>query len=122
MAKILLEGMQFYAYHGHFAEEQKVGTKFELSLSIEVDIERASQTDNLDDTLNYLSVYQLIKEEMEINSHLIEHVAKRICKKLLSVFPQIENIELKLSKLNPPLGGQVERVSILLQERRSDNP
>jgi dihydroneopterin aldolase len=118
MSKIVLENMQFYAYHGHFKEEQLVGTNFEISLTIDVDTTLASKTDNLDDALNYQELYLLVKDEMAINSKLIEHVGNRIVKKVLDTFPQIKEIQLKLSKLNPPLGGQIEKVSIEMQEKR----
>ncbi|MDR1679124.1 MAG: dihydroneopterin aldolase [Prevotellaceae bacterium] len=112
MAKIILEKMQFYAHHGHFDEEQTVGAHYELTLSFDLDISIPSQSDNLADTVNYQEVYMLIKEEMAIKSRLLEPVVQRILDKLLARFPQIRQANLRLSKLNPPLGGQLERVSI----------
>lgn len=118
MSKIILEKMQFYAYHGCFAEEQLVGTNFEITLAVEVDTTKASKTDALEDALNYQEIYTTVKAEMSIKSKLIEHVGQRIVDKLLNTYPQIQEVELSLSKLNPPLGGQLERVSIQLAERR----
>lgn len=119
MGKIILEKMKFYAYHGCFSEEQLVGTNYELTLGIELDTSKASKTDSLEDALNYQNVYHVVKKEMEIKSKLIEHVAQRIVDKLLNTYPQIEQVDLILSKLNPPLGGQIERVSIEMSEQRT---
>ena len=120
MSKIILEKMQFYAYHGCFAEEQLVGTNYEVTLAIEVDTTKASKTDALENALNYQEIFTVVKTEMGINSKLIEHVGQRIVDRLLNTFPQIQEIELSLSKLNPPLGGQIERVSIEIKERREN--
>jgi dihydroneopterin aldolase len=115
MAIITLERMQFYAYHGCFDEEQTVGANYEISLSMELDVAQASETDNLADTLNYQSVYHVVKKEMAIKSRLIEHVSERIGASVLAQFPQIRQLDLSFSKLNPPLGGQIERVTIARQ-------
>jgi dihydroneopterin aldolase len=73
-------------------------------------------TDDLDDTLNYAVVYEVVKREMEIPSNLIEHVAGRIMRALKTAFPQITAIDLKLSKLNPPIAGEVASASVILSE------
>lgn len=119
MSRIILEKMQFYAYHGCFAEEQLIGTNFEVTLTIEVDTTKASKTDTLEDALNYQEVFTVVKAEMGIKSKLIEHVAQRIVNKLLITFPQIKEVTLTLSKLNPPLGGQIERVSIEISKMKN---
>jgi dihydroneopterin aldolase len=114
MGKIILEKMQFYAYHGFFDEEQLVGANYELTLALDLDIALPGRTDELADTLNYQAVYDVVKEQMNIKSRLVEHVAQRIIDRLKAQYPQIQRVELSLSKLNPPLGGQVERVTIQL--------
>ncbi len=118
MATIAIEGMEFYSYHGHFEEESVIGTKFNLDLYIETDTTKAEKSDKLDDTVNYLAVYQTVKKEMETSSYLIEHVARRILDQLLSEFPSIDFAEIKFRKMNPPLGGQMESVSITLSAER----
>ena len=75
MSTISIEGMEFYAYHGHFAEEQIIGTWFVVDLFLKTDTTRAEQSDDLQDTVNYLEVYQTVKQEMQISSKLLEHVA-----------------------------------------------
>ncbi len=118
MSTIAIEGMEFYSYHGHFEEEAVIGTKFNLDLYIETDTQKAEKTDNLNDTVNYLAVYQVVKKEMEKPSYLIEHVARRILDAVMDAFASIESIELKFRKMNPPLGGQMESVSITLSAFR----
>lgn len=119
MGKITLNGMNFYAFHGCFAEEQAIGTHFRLDVSFVTDTERAQQTDNIADTVSYLDVYQTIRREMEIPSHLLEHVGERVCTALLSVFPAIERVDVRVSKLNPPLGGQLESVTVEVTKART---
>jgi dihydroneopterin aldolase len=118
MSKIILENMEFHAYHGCLEFEQKLGNTFLVSVSMELDTNQAGQTDTLEHTLNYQSVYDVVKREMEIPSKLIEHVAQRILDQIFVAFPQIQNLEVKLSKLNPPLGGKVEKVTIILNKCR----
>ena len=119
MGKITLNGMNFYAFHGCFAEEQAIGTHFRLDVSFVTDTERAQQTDNIADTVSYLDVYQTIRREMEIPSHLLEHVGERVCTALLSGFPTIERVDVRVSKLNPPLGGQLESVTVEVTKART---
>ncbi len=114
MALIEIEGMEFFAYHGCFAEEQVIGTRFNVDLVLETDTCRAEESDNLHDTINYMTVYHVIKMEMETKSHLLEHVAHRILKSCIQKFHGIQYAEVKISKLNPPLGGKIDRVSVTL--------
>lgn len=114
MARIEIEGMEFYAYHGHFKEEQVVGNKFIVNVSIETDVTRAAQTDHLADALDYQKVYSLIKTEMQITSHLLEHICQRILDRLYTEFDQIEQVTVKVSKMNPPMGGQIDKVSLTM--------
>lgn len=114
MAVIEINNMKFYAHHGCYELEQKVGTYFTVSLRFTYDAEDAIIADDVTKTVNYLSVYETIKNEMEKPSHLIENVAHRIKTTVLKAFPQITDAEIKLCKLNPPLGGQVEQVCVIL--------
>lgn len=113
---IELENMEFYAFHGHYEEEQVVGNRFRVDLSFDVDGERAALTDELATTVSYLDVYQCVREQMEIKSHLLEHVSRRIAEALKERFPAILALRLKVSKMAPPLGGQVEKVSVIIKD------
>ena len=115
MGLIQLENMEFYAYHGHYKEEQIVGSKFLVSLSIRTDLSKATATDNLKDTVNYHKAYIVVKEEMKKKSNLIENTASRILDALYENFPAITYAAVKISKLNPPVGGKVDCVSVTLE-------
>ena len=106
--------MKFYAYHGVLEQERRVGNTFVVDLTLTAPLEKAVQSDQLEDTSNYAEVYELTKQEMNIPSQLLEHVAGRICRALRHHFPQIEQIEIRVSKLNPPFGGDVHSASVLL--------
>lgn len=114
MSTISIEGMEFFAYHGCFDEEQLIGTKFIVDLYFEVDTEEAELSDDLSKTINYQSVFLIVKEEMQQKSKLLEHIGRRILNRLKSEYPKIESATLKISKLNPPLGGKIENVSVTL--------
>lgn len=113
---IELKGMRFYAYHGVFEQETILGNQFEVNLRMEVDLSTACETDQLEDTVSYAEIYDLIKLEMMIPSKLLEHVAWRIHRKIKERFPQITQIEVRLSKKNPPVEGEVESAEIILCE------
>jgi len=115
MGIIEIEGMEFYAYHGHFAAEQVVGNRFIVDLRIETDCSEAAKSDDLSDALDYQIAYWIVKEEMQIKSHLLEHVVGRILDRFTREFTSIENIKIKISKLNPPMGGQIEKVSVTME-------
>ena len=112
MGRISINGMRFYAHHGCFEQERAIGTHFCVDLQMEVDTSRAEVSDNIVDTVNYLEVYQVVKREMEQPSHLLEHVAHRIGEAVHAEFPDTMSVVVKVSKLNPPLGGQMESVSV----------
>ncbi len=112
MDTISLEGMEFYAYHGCFAEEQAIGTRFTVDVSVEADLSRAAASDAIADTINYQEVYNLVRAEMEKPSHLLEHVAGRIVGALTQKMEQAARVTVRVAKLNPPLGGQVKASSV----------
>ena len=114
MGLIHIENMEFYAYHGHFKEEQIVGNRFLVDLSIETDMQMPAKSDDLNDALNYQMAYNVVKEEMQEKSHLLEHIAGRILDGLYDNFDTIKRAEVKVSKMNPPMGGKMERVSVTL--------
>ena len=108
--------MKFHAYHGCLDFEKRDGNTFLVNLIMELDNEKAEISDKLEDTLNYQEVYDVVKHEMEIPSNLIEHAARRIFDALIENFPQILHLNLRLSKLNPPLGGDVKSVSVEIRK------
>lgn len=114
MAVIKVSGMDFFAYHGCFTEESIIGTRFRVDLIVTVDTTQAEISDNLHHTVNYLSLFETVKHEMAIRSNLLENVAHRIIKAISDRFPTVSNIEVTVAKLNPPLGGKINEVSVTL--------
>ncbi len=115
MGKIHIESMEFYAFHGHYREEQIVGNKFLVDLTIDTDMQVPSESDNLKDAVNYQRAYQIVKAEMEKKSHLLEHIAGRIVDSLYKELKGINKIKVKVSKINPPMGGKIGSVSVEME-------
>ncbi|MCS6818547.1 MAG: dihydroneopterin aldolase [Chitinophagales bacterium] len=107
---IAIEGMQFYAHHGYHKEEQILGGKYTVDIYITADLTEAAQNDDLQKTINYEKVYAITRGEMEKHSKLVEHVCQRIASAVKNNFPQIEKLRVRVSKFQPPLKGNVERV------------
>ena len=105
---IFIEGMEFYAHHGCFAEERTIGTWFKVDLYLYTDTLQAQLSDNLDATVNYAEVYNKVKEEMGVSSKLMEHVARRIADRIFRDYPGVEKLRIRLQKLNPPLGEKIK--------------
>jgi len=114
MGTIHIEDMEFYSFHGHFKEERIVGNRFLLDLTIETDMKTPSVTDNLTDAVNYQRIYEIVKQQMEIKSHLLEHIAGRILDALYNEMEGIKKATVKVSKMNPPMGGKIKSVSVIL--------
>ncbi len=114
MGIIEIEGMKFYAFHGHFESEQVVGNEFKVDLKIETNCNPAAGTDDLKDALNYQLAYEIVKTEMAQPSKLLENVAKRVLDGLYNQFPSISAATVRVSKMNPPMGGEIEKVSVTL--------
>ena len=112
MGVIRIEDMEFYAFHGHYNEEQIVGSHFMVDVTIETDTDRAGKSDELKDTLNYQAAYLIVKREMEKTSNLLEHIATRILDALYSELAGIRKATVRVSKLNPVMGGRIGRVSV----------
>ncbi len=111
---VFIKDARFHAFHGVMAQEQKVGSDFLVSLRLGYDISKAMQTDKVSDTLNYADVYQLIKIEMQKPSALLEHVAGRIARTIFKQYPEVESIDLTLTKQNPPMGANCQGAGVEL--------
>jgi len=114
MGLIQIENMEFYSFHGHFKEERIVGNKFLVDMTIETDMKIPAESDNLKDAINYQRVYEIVKQQMELKSHLLEHIAGRILDAIYTEMKGINKVTVKVSKLNPPMGGKIGSVSIIL--------
>ena len=107
MATIALEGMQFYAYHGFYEEEQIIGNYYLVDIEVQAPIGKAGKSDILADTLNYETLYLIVEKEMQKPAKLLEAVIERIIQAVTFQFPNVEAISVTLKKKNPPLDGLV---------------
>lgn len=107
--------MRFYAYHGCFEEEQKIGTHFTVDVTLTYDAEAAVMHDDVEKSVNYQLVYKTIQRVMEKPQHLIETVADRIVRTIRQDFPQVMHVTVKVCKLNPPLDGKTEYVAVQME-------
>lgn len=112
---IEVKGIQCYAFHGCMPEEKKTGGKFSVDVIIHYNYEKAADTDDLKHTVDYCVIYQIVQQEMAIPSKLIETVAKRIAQVCKAHYPLSEKIQVKVSKLSPPIHGLVECVSVVYE-------
>ncbi len=118
MGTIKLRNIRVYAYHGCLIEEGKIGSDYSVDLEIKTDLRVSSFSDDLKDTVDYVLLNQIVVDQMAIRSHLLEHVARRIVDEALKQAPSISKIKVAVSKINPPIGGDVEAVTIEIEEYR----
>lgn len=111
-SKIYLRNVRFHAFHGVLPQEGIVGNDYLVNLVLDYDFSSAMQTDELQGTLNYAEVYQKVREEMAVPSKLLEHVAGRIAHRLFSDFPEIQKLQLSITKVNPPMGADSDGAGV----------
>ena len=119
MGIIKLKNIRTYSYHGCLIEESKIGSDYRVDLEVKTDLEKSAVSDDLNDTVDYVLLNRIVVEEMAIRSNLLEQVAQRIIKRSFNEAPSITYIKLAVSKLNPPIGGDVEAVTIEMEEYRT---
>ncbi|MCF6181431.1 dihydroneopterin aldolase [Lutibacter sp.] len=119
MGVIKIRNIRIYAYHGCLIEEGKIGSDYRVDLKVKADLSKSAQTDNLSDTVDYVHLNKIVKNEMAIRSKLLEEVAKRILDKILEEIPIVKKATVAISKLNPPIGGNVAMVTIEMSKKRN---
>lgn len=119
MGIIKLKKIRTFSYHGCLIEESKIGSDYTVDLEIKTDLRKSSQTDELEDTVDYVLLNKIVVEEMAIRSKLLERVAQRIIERIFNEIPSVSRIIVAVSKLNPPIGGDVEAVTIEMEEYRN---
>ena len=111
---IEVNGLRFHSYHGCMAEETTIGGEYRVDIKLGVDMRESGESDKLEDTIDYCAVQQIAEREMAIPSKLIEHIGRRIVKSLRRELKLVKSIELKLTKLSPPLEGDCESVAVVM--------
>lgn len=119
MGIIRLTNIRVFTNHGCLIEEAKIGSEYRVDLQIKADLRKSADTDELSDTVDYVHLNRIVVEEMAIRSKLLEHVAKRIVVRIFNELPMVSSILLEVSKINPPIGGDVQQVTIVMEEFRA---
>ncbi|MFM7017433.1 dihydroneopterin aldolase [Flavobacterium sp.] len=119
MGIIKLQNIRTFSFHGCLEEEAKIGSDYRVDLEIKTDLRKSALSDDLNDTVDYVLLNRIVVEEMAIRSKLLEHVANRIIVRIFKEVASVSRINLSVSKLNPPIGGDVEAVTIEMEEYRS---
>ena len=119
MGTIKLKNIRTFSYHGCLVEEGKIGSDYSVNLEVKTDLRKSCISDDLTDTVDYVLLNQIVVEEMAIRSDLLEHVAYRIIIRIFAEAPSVSRIKIGVSKLNPPIGGDVEAVTIEMEEYRT---
>ena len=112
---IRLERMEFRAYHGCYELERKVGNRFTVDLEITTELGDVAAEDDVTLAVNYLTVYEIVREQMGRTQHTIERAAANVIEAVRAAFPRIERVRCTVAKLAPPLGGKLDRVSVTLE-------
>ena len=118
MGIIKLTNIQVYAYHGCLVEEGKIGSDYRVDLSVKANLQPSAASDNLKETVDYVHLNRIVKEEMAIRSKLLEHVAKRILNRIFNEIAIADEATVEVSKINPPIGGNVQQVTIEMTHKR----
>lgn len=117
MGQIALEGLEFFAFHGYYDEEQKIGNKYGVDIYLKTNLYAAGASDKLAETVDYEIIYRLVLAEMQQPARLLEHLAHRILDRVLGELPQVQRCRVSISKFNPPLGGICHRARVTLSRR-----
>ena len=118
MGIIQVNNIKLYGYHGCLEEEAKIGSEYRVDVSIKADLKKSATTDELEHTVDYVHLNHIVKEEMAIRSKLLEEVAQRILNRFFKELRMIKKATVSVSKINPPIGGNVEEVVIILTKKR----
>ena len=116
--RVILEGLEFHAYHGVYPHERSSGNKFEVDVSVVTEINDSAFQDDLSGTINYEDLYDVVKTEMSKPSKLLERVGHSIAGKILLTFPEAVSVEISISKFNPPIGGVCRKAAVTINKSR----
>ena len=119
MGKIYLKNIRLYSYHGCMDEEEKIGSDYVVNLKVKTDLSASSKSDILADTVDYVSLHSIVKQEMAQRSKLLETVADRIINRVIKEHPAVVKVSVKVAKKNPPIGGNVEEVAVKRELKRT---
>ena len=111
---IFIDGLRLHAFHGVMEQERRVGADFLVDIRVQYNISKAIETDDVAHTLNYADLLQIVSQEMARPSSLLEHVAGHIVQAIFETYPSALAVDLKLTKLNPPMGADSDGAGVEL--------
>ncbi|MDA9128117.1 dihydroneopterin aldolase [Flavobacteriaceae bacterium] len=120
MGEIKLKDIRVYAHHGCLPEETIIGSDYLVQLHVGADLTSSALSDRLEETADYVLLHKIVEDQMKVPSKLLEHVALRINQTILKEVACVQWSEVTVSKMNPPIGGDVDRVSIILRSTRDN--
>ena len=120
MGVVKVKNIRVYAYHGCMVEEGKIGSEYRVDVAVKANLTPSANSDELADTVDYVHLNKIVKEEMALRAKLLEHVALRVMKRIFKEIPLVDKAKVSISKINPPIGGNVALVSVVLKKSRKD--
>ena len=111
MGLITVEGIRVFAYHGHLPEEAVLGGHFIVNVWVEADTTEVEKTDDLNDTVDYVKIIEIVKQQMAIRSNMIEHPAKRIVDAILPLH-KVQKVTVEVEKIQPPIDASFDKISV----------
>ena len=114
MGLITVEGIRVFAYHGHLPEEAKLGGHFMVNVWVTIDTSEVEKTDNLNDTVDYARIIDIVKKQMAIRSNMIEHPARRIVDAILT-FKKVQKVKVEVQKIAPPIDAAFDKISVTIK-------
>ncbi len=118
MGIIRVNNIRLYTNHGCLEEEAKIGSEYRVDVEVKADLQKSAKSDALIDTVDYVHLNYIVKEEMAIRSELLEHVAQRVLDRIFKEIQLVDEAEVSVAKINPPIGGNVSEVVIVLKDVR----
>jgi dihydroneopterin aldolase len=115
---VSLKGLEFFAYHGYYDEEQKMGNKYSVDVTVKANLKTAAVQDELSQTVNYEALYKIVIDKMQIRSRLLEHIGYEIIQSIFLEFSVVQWVEISIAKFNPPIGGVCKEARVTLTEKR----
>ena len=120
MGTIRVKDIKLYAYHGCMEEEGKIGSDYVVNVKLKTNLDKSVQTDRLEDTVDYVAIFNIVKEEMGVRAKLLEVVVRRIIDRVMKEHQTVMMVRVNVAKKNPPIGGEVEEVSLERKGKRKE--
>ncbi len=120
MGVIKIKNIKLYCNHGCLEEEAKIGSDYLVNVKLKANLVKPSKSDNLKDTIDYVLIHSIVKREMNIRAKLLEVVAQRIVDAIMIEYPKVDAVSVSVAKINPPIGGETDEVSVMLKGKREN--